>query len=83
MVEAALCVAAPLLQIADGLAQRLHVVFLVGAPVAFMAFLLALRLKEIPLRGVTGPTSMQPAGPSEGEELGEALGMPPSEPASV
>jgi EmrB/QacA subfamily drug resistance transporter len=61
--------------------DSLHVVFLVGAPFAFLAFLLALMLREVPLRGVTGPGSLQQPGGSEGAELGEAFGMPPAEDA--
>jgi EmrB/QacA subfamily drug resistance transporter len=60
--------------------DSLHVVFLVGAPAAFVGFLLALLLKEIPLRGITGPKARGPE-PTAGEELGEALGVPAAETA--
>ncbi|MBV9872846.1 MAG: MFS transporter [Frankiaceae bacterium] len=60
--------------------DSLHTVFLVGAPFAFLAIVLALFLKEIPLRGITGPAALgnddAPAG--AGAELGEALGMAPA-----
>jgi EmrB/QacA subfamily drug resistance transporter len=63
--------------------DSLHVVFLVGAPVAAVAFLLALKLKELPLRGVTGPNA-RAMEPSASEELGESFGMaPPSEHVSA
>jgi EmrB/QacA subfamily drug resistance transporter len=54
--------------------ESLHVVFLAAVPFAFLAFLLALLLREVPLR-----TSMGAAQPAlaEGTELGESLGMSP------
>jgi MFS family permease len=70
-----------------GFSDSLHTVFLVGVPFAFVAILLAMTLKELPLRGITGPAALagddgptasaSPAGTAE--ELGEALGMPPAE----
>jgi hypothetical protein len=49
-------------------------VFLAAVPFAFLAFLLALLLREVPLR-----TSMGAAQPAlaEGTELAESLGMSP------
>jgi hypothetical protein len=51
--------------------DSLHVVFLAAVPFAFISFLLALRLREVPLRSGPGRVA------EEGEELGEALGMAP------
>jgi EmrB/QacA subfamily drug resistance transporter len=50
--------------------DSLHTVYLFAVPIAAVAFLLALRLKEIPLRAGQLPPAM-----SEGAELGSALGM--------
>jgi EmrB/QacA subfamily drug resistance transporter len=50
--------------------DSLHTVYLAAVPIAALAFLLALRLKEVPLRAGQLPPMM-----SEGAELGEALGM--------
>jgi EmrB/QacA subfamily drug resistance transporter len=52
--------------------DSLHVVFLVGVPFGILSFVMAVALREVPLRKVTGA-----AAPSEGLELGEAFGMPP------
>jgi hypothetical protein len=57
-------------------ADSLHVVYLAAVPFAVLAFLLALMLREVPLRTSMGPTAGQPE-PSAGTELGEALGMSP------
>jgi EmrB/QacA subfamily drug resistance transporter len=65
----------------DGLriafSDSLHVVFLSAVPFAICAFLLALRLKEVPLR-----TAMAPGDHlteiSEGTSLGESFGMSPA-----
>jgi EmrB/QacA subfamily drug resistance transporter len=66
----------------DGLriafSDSLHVVYLAAVPFAVLAFLLALMLREVPLRTSMGPVADQPE-PSEGAELGEALGMSPPE----
>jgi EmrB/QacA subfamily drug resistance transporter len=48
-------------------AQSLHVVFLAGVPVAAVAFVLSLFLKEVPLRGTSRATAT---------ELGEGFAMP-------
>jgi MFS family permease len=58
--------------------NSLHGVFLIGGPIVFVALLLAVRLREIPLRSVTGPSAMRPSPEPAGEELGEAFGMPPA-----
>jgi len=50
--------------------NSLHTVYVVAVPIAVVAFLLALRLKEVPLR-----TGQLPPAMAEGAELGEALGM--------
>jgi EmrB/QacA subfamily drug resistance transporter len=60
--------------------NSLHTVYLTAVPIAALAFLLSLRLKEIPLRGgapAAGPAAEPPAPtkPSRGLELGEAFGM--------
>ncbi|HTR71214.1 MAG TPA: MDR family MFS transporter [Mycobacteriales bacterium] len=64
----------------DGLlvsfSDALHVVFLVGVPFALLSFAMTLILKEIPLRAVTGAGSTD--GTPEGDEVAEALGMPPA-----
>jgi EmrB/QacA subfamily drug resistance transporter len=57
--------------------DSLHVVYLSAVPFAIVAFLLALRLREVPLRTSMGPAAGQPEA-SEGKELGEALGMSPA-----
>jgi EmrB/QacA subfamily drug resistance transporter len=54
--------------------DSLHVVYLSAVPFAILAFLLALRLREVPLRTAMGPTPGQRQS-SQGEELGEAFGM--------
>jgi EmrB/QacA subfamily drug resistance transporter len=63
--------------------DSLHTVFLVGVPFAFLAILLAMMLKELPLRGITGPAALDdaPTGSAAvaAEELGESLGMPAPE----
>ncbi len=56
--------------------DSLHVVFLAAVPFAIIAFLLALRLKEIPLRTVMGAKGSDEQ-VAEGTELGESLGMSP------
>jgi EmrB/QacA subfamily drug resistance transporter len=56
--------------------ESLHVVFLAAVPFAFLAFLLALMLREVPLRTSMGPTAGEPE-PDRGTELGEAMGMSP------
>jgi hypothetical protein len=48
-------------------AQSLHVVFLAAVPVAALSFLLALFLKEVPLRGTSRATAT---------DLGEGFAMP-------
>jgi hypothetical protein len=50
-------------------AQSLHVVFLAGVPVAVVAFVLSLFLKEVPLRGTSRAAAT---------ELGEGFGKPES-----
>ncbi|HEX5117144.1 MAG TPA: MFS transporter [Pseudonocardiaceae bacterium] len=50
-------------------AQSLHVVFLAGVPVAVVAFVLSLFLKEVPLRGTSRAAAT---------ELGEGFAMPES-----
>jgi EmrB/QacA subfamily drug resistance transporter len=74
--------------------DSLHVVYLAAVPFAVLAFLLALRLREVPLRTGMGPAASQPDGdpgnqptddstgqpaPSAGSELGEAFGMSPAQ----
>jgi hypothetical protein len=56
--------------------DSLHVVFLAAVPFAFLAFLLTLLLREVPLRTSMAPNAAQPL-PDGGAELGEALGMSP------
>jgi EmrB/QacA subfamily drug resistance transporter len=58
--------------------DSLHVVYLSAVPFAILAFLLALRLREVPLRTAMGPTPGQMQSP-QGEELGEAFGMAPAQ----
>jgi EmrB/QacA subfamily drug resistance transporter len=53
--------------------DSLHVVFLAAVPFAVIAFLLALLLREVPLRTTMGPGAPEPSG----AELGEAFGMAP------
>ena len=53
--------------IVDAYAHAIHVVFLAAVPVALVAFVLALFLKEVPLRG----TSREAA-----PDVGEGFGMP-------
>ena len=59
--------AAQIAPIVDAYAHVIHVVFLAAVPVALVAFVLSLFLKEVPLRGTSrvGTT-----------EIGEAFGMP-------
>jgi hypothetical protein len=70
--------------IRDGLriafSDSLHVVFLSAVPFAICAFLLALRLKEVPLRTAMGPGERltEIAEIPDGTELGESLGMSPA-----
>ena len=68
--------------IRDGLriafSDSLHVVFLSAVPFAFCAFLLALRLKEVPLRTATGADKNHPQ-LTEATELGESFGMAPAQ----
>jgi EmrB/QacA subfamily drug resistance transporter len=65
----------------DGLriafSDSLHVVFLSAVPFAIFAFLLALRLKEVPLRTAMGPGERLTE-IAEGTELGESFGMSPA-----
>ena len=53
--------------IVDAYAHALHVVFLAAVPVAAVAFVLALFLKEVPLRGTARAAAA---------DLGEGFGMP-------
>ncbi len=53
--------------IVDAYAHALHVVFLAAVPVPLVAFVLALFLKEVPLRGTARDTAT---------DLGEGFGMP-------
>jgi EmrB/QacA subfamily drug resistance transporter len=57
--------------------NSLHVVYLAAVPFAVVAFLLALRLREVPLRTSMGPATVEPVA-GEGTELGEAFGMAPA-----
>ena len=54
-----------------------------GFYIAMIAILLALMLKELPLRGITGAAALDgapvPATTPGAEQLGEALGMSPAE----
>jgi MFS family permease len=59
-------VAAP---IVHAYAQSLHVVFLAGVPVALVAFVLSLFLKEVPLRGTSRAAA---------SDMGDGFGMPDS-----
>jgi len=59
--------AAQIAPVVDVYAHAIHVVFLAAVPVAGVAFVLALFLKEVPLRGTSR------AGTSD---IGEAFGMP-------
>ena len=54
-------------QVVESLVQALHSVFLWSVPVAVIAFVFALMLREVPLRG-RGPV---PAGDKAAEEAGE------------
>jgi hypothetical protein len=56
--------------------ESLHVVFLAAVPFAFLAFLLALMLREVPLRTSMAPAAGEPE-PHEGTRMGESLGMSP------
>jgi hypothetical protein len=47
--------------------DSLHVVFLAAVPFAILAFLLALRLREVPLRATMGPPDSPAADPAERE----------------
>ncbi len=51
--------------------DSLHTVYLAAVPIAVVAFLLSLRLKEIPLRSGEAESPV-----TKGGELGEAFGMP-------
>jgi EmrB/QacA subfamily drug resistance transporter len=57
-------------------ADSLHVVYLAAVPFAVLAFVLALMLREVPLRTSMAPVVGEPA-QSAGAELGESLGMSP------
>ena len=59
--------AAQIQPIVDAYAHAIHVVFLAAVPVAIVAFVVALFLKQVPLRG----TSRAGAG-----DVGDAFGMP-------
>jgi EmrB/QacA subfamily drug resistance transporter len=58
--------------------DSLHVVFLAAVPFAVLAFVLALMLREVPLRTSMAPANAGQPAASEGKELGEALGMAPA-----
>jgi hypothetical protein len=60
--------------------DSLHVVFLSAVPFAILAFVLALLLREIPLRTSMGTpeAGATPEPLSAGTELGEAFGMQPA-----
>ncbi len=59
--------AAQIQPIVDAYAHAIHVVFLAAVPVAVVAFVLALFLKEVPLRGTTRAAT---------RDVGDAFGMP-------
>jgi EmrB/QacA subfamily drug resistance transporter len=68
--------------------DSLHTVFLVGVPFALLAVVLTLLLREVPLRGATGPGAGEPpAAPTEPtgpvDDLGATLGMGPGPEESV
>jgi EmrB/QacA subfamily drug resistance transporter len=60
--------------------DSLHTVYLAAVPFAVLAFILALLLREVPLRTSMGPKGTPPT-PTEGAELGESLGMSPPQQA--
>jgi len=49
----------------DAFVRSLHVVFMVGIPMAAVAFVFAVVLKEVPLRDKAGPASGTPAAPAQ------------------
>jgi EmrB/QacA subfamily drug resistance transporter len=59
--------AAQIAPIVDAYAHVIHVVFLAAVPVALVAFVLSLFLKEVPLRGTSRVGT---------SDIGEAFGMP-------
>jgi len=61
--------AAQIAPIVDAYAHAVHVVFLLAVPVPLVAFVLALFLKEVPLRGTARGTA---------SDVGEGFGMPES-----
>ena len=56
--------------IVDAYAHAIHVVFLAAVPVALVAFVLSLFLKEVPLRGTAR---------ADASDVGDAFGMPESD----
>src|SRR3954453_10474086 len=59
--------AAQIAPIVDAYAHAIHVIFLVAVPVPLVAFVLALFLKEVPLRGTARETAA---------DVGEGFGVP-------
>src|SRR4051812_8766895 len=65
--------AAQIAPIVDAYAHAVHVVFLAAVPVPIVALVLALFLKQVPLRGTARETA---------SEVGEGFGMPESSDAN-
>ena len=57
----------PIAPIVDAYADAMHVVFLAAVPVALLAFVVALFLKQVPLRGTARETA---------QDVGEGFGVP-------
>jgi hypothetical protein len=69
--------------VAEAVAHSLQTVFLVAAPIAALALLLVLRLKEMPLRGPGAATGTSSAGAGRAAAAGSSGGPAPTDDPAV